>query len=217
MTHTRSLVIATHNPNKRDDLINMLTPLGVDLKLIEHYTQCEAEEIGTTFEENALIKARYSFQVTGLPSVADDSGVAMHHLDGAPGIYAARYAMQPDGSKNFKAAFDKLEQTLRQRLGYDRDTPLTMQECATDFVSCLAYVDDVHEHVFHSVLPGYFDFEKRDVPGFGYTPIFVPHISAEMSIPTIAESLAEMGDVARRKISTRRMSVQKFMTWFTSL
>ncbi len=191
----RTLIIATHNPDKMNDLRHYFKDDPVEVLPIDGYTKDDPEEIGETFEENAFIKARHSFVITGLPSVADDSGFCMRCLDGKPGIHAGRFA-EKDGVRNFRFAFA----TLKEMLG-DKDP-------ATDFICTVAYKDSDCEKVFRGVLEGYFDFTKSDQPGFGYTPIFVPiHHNPEHL------SLAQMGDTLRRQFSSRGKAVAMLRDW----
>lgn len=184
-------VIATFNHNKLNDLLVYLSPHINDLRPLSEWTEDDVEETGLTFEENALIKAKYCFEVTKHPSIADDSGFCMKSLEDLPGIYAARFAKMPDGTTDFKYAFHILE----NKLG--------LKDPCTEFVCALAYVDEVRSFVVRGVVKGFFDFSKQDIPGFGYTPIFVPEENNPNRL-----SLAEMGDTLRRTYSARRYAVE---------
>ncbi|MBX9976981.1 MAG: non-canonical purine NTP pyrophosphatase [Alphaproteobacteria bacterium] len=191
------LIIATHNNDKLKDLTYYMADSPYDVLPISHYTHNDPEETGATFEENALIKVRHSFEVTRLLSIADDSGFCMHALEDKPGIHAGRFA-EKNGVRDFKYAFE----TLQKMLG-DKDP-------ATDFVCTLAYKDAAVEKVFRGVVAGYFDFEKSDQPGFGYTPIFVPLDNNPKKL-----SLAEMGDIMRRQFSARGKAAAMLKEWLT--
>lgn len=191
----QKIIIATHNKDKLKDLMYYMAESPYEVLPISYYTTDDPEETGTTFEENALIKARHGFFVTGLPSIADDSGFSIHALDGKPGIHAGRFA-EKDGVRDFKYAFSVLQEMLG-----DKDP-------SADFVCTLAYKDDHIEKVFRGVLPGYVDFSKANTPGFSYTPIFVPIENNSDRL-----SLAEMGDAMRRNLSHRGKAVTMLKEW----
>ena len=89
---TRKIVLATGNQGKVSELSQLLTPLAVNIVPQSEFDVPEVPETGTTFVENAIIKARHAAKITGLPAIADDSGLAVDALGGAPGVYSARYA-----------------------------------------------------------------------------------------------------------------------------
>ncbi len=191
------IVIATHNPHKRDDLIHYVHHT-FECVPIADFTLHEPLETGETFEANALLKARFSYDVTGLPSLADDSGFCMKNLNGMPGIYAARFAINNKGETDYLHAFNTLEQQLGD------------QDPATDFVCTLVYKDAHGEKVFQGTVPGFFDFSKKHTPGFGYTPLFVPLENNPQKL-----SLADMGDPQRRTFSARKKAAFDFLQWVT--
>src|SRR5689334_18587842 len=112
------LVIATHNPGKLKEMRELLEPYGVEAVSAGDLDLPEPEETGSSFRENARIKAKAAALATGLPAFADDSGLAVAALDGAPGIYSARWA-GPD--KNFRHAMEKVEAELAARSARGRD------------------------------------------------------------------------------------------------
>ncbi len=192
------LVVATHNPDKLKDYQHYFQALPYTLISIGSLNAEEPEETGTTFAENALLKAQHAFKITQLPAFADDSGFCIRALGGLPGVYSARFAITPEGKKDFQYAFTKLEQQLGTQ------SPLT------DFVCAIAYQDAHQTQRFESKVEGYFDFNKKDIPGFGYTPIFVPTQDNPEKL-----SLAEMGDARRRVYAARGKTTALLTAWLS--
>jgi XTP/dITP diphosphohydrolase len=152
------LVLATHNPNK---VVELRRILGARLDGFEllGYDGPEPVEDGDTFEANALIKARAAFAHTGLPSIADDSGISATALGGAPGIHSARYAGTRDDGDNIRLLLTSLEGES-DRTAY--------------FTCAAAYVDGEIEHVELGVWPGSVLTEPTGAGGHGYDPVFLP-------------------------------------------
>jgi XTP/dITP diphosphohydrolase len=160
---TGRVVIATHNPGKLTELRDLLTPYGIDAVSAGELNLPEPEETGTTFAENARIKARAATQATGLPAFADDSGLAVDALGGEPGIYSARWA-GPD--KDFARAMQTIEDKLRA---------LDTTNRRAQFVAalCLAWPDG-HTEDFEARVAGTLVWPPRGAQGFGYDPMFLP-------------------------------------------
>jgi XTP/dITP diphosphohydrolase len=160
------LVIATHNPGKLVEMRELLAPYGIDAISAGELGLKEPEETGMTFAANARIKAQAAANSTGEPAFADDSGLAVDALDGAPGIYSARWA-GPD--KNFSRAMETIEQNLRERKA---GTP---QQRKAHFVSalCVAWPDG-HVEEFEARVDGTLVWPPRGDNGFGYDPMFLP-------------------------------------------
>ncbi|MFC0678694.1 RdgB/HAM1 family non-canonical purine NTP pyrophosphatase [Lysobacter korlensis] len=154
----RRVVLATHNAHKVEELRKILGLELGDIELIG-YDGPEPVEDGVTFAENALIKARAAHRHTGLPALADDSGISVDALGGAPGIHSARYAGTRDDRDN--------RMLLLERLGDERDRSARF-ECAA------AFVTDGFEHVELGIWPGRVLREERGTNGFGYDPVFSP-------------------------------------------
>lgn len=190
------LVVATHNPDKLKDYQHYFAELPYTLITIGSITSEEPAETGATFAENATLKAQHAFALSQLPSFADDSGFCIRALGGLPGVYSARFATTPTGQKDFQYAFAQLE------------AQLGAQSPATDFVCAIAYRDAQGAQLFESTVEGYFDFSKKHIPGFGYTPIFVPTQDNPEKL-----SLAEMGDARRRVYAARGKSTALLTTW----
>ena len=163
---TGRLVIATHNAGKLVEMRELLALYGIEAVSAGDLNLPEPEETGTTFAANARIKAQASAQASGMPALADDSGLVVDALDGAPGIYSARWA---GPGKDFRLAMEKIEGMLRER---DAFTP---QQRSAHFVSvlCLAWPDG-HVEEFEGKVEGSLVWPPRGNEGFGYDPMFLP-------------------------------------------
>lgn len=161
---TGRLVAATHNPGKLRELRELLAPYHVGMVGAGELGLPEPEETGATFEANARLKARAAAQAARLPALADDSGLCVEGLGGAPGIYSARWA---GPAKDFAAAMARLERELIARAA--------PQPWRASFVSglALAWPDD-HFEYFEGRVEGRLVFPPRGANGFGYDPIFMP-------------------------------------------
>ncbi len=155
------LVLASHNPGKLREIAELLAPYGTDVTSAGALGLPEPEETGETFAENALIKARASAEGSGLPALADDSGLCVVALAGDPGVRSARWA---GPEKDFALAMRKVEEALGSagdRRAY--------------FVCALALAwPDGQEQVFEGRVDGTLVFPPRGSRGFGYDPIFLP-------------------------------------------
>jgi len=160
------LVIATHNKGKLAELRELLAPYGIDAISAGEMGLPEPDESGTTFHDNARIKAEAAAKASGLPAFADDSGLAVDALDGAPGIYSARWA-GPD--KDFFVAMRTVEDKLAA-LG-----ATTPERRRAHFVSalCVAWPDG-HDEEFEARVDGTLVWPPRGDKGFGYDPMFLP-------------------------------------------
>jgi XTP/dITP diphosphohydrolase len=160
------LVIATHNPGKLTEMRELLAPYGIEAVSAGDLGLDEPQETGKTFEANARIKAIAAAQAARLPAFADDSGIVVDALDGAPGIYSARWA---GPNKDFNEAMARIERLLQER-------GATMPAKRTaHFVSalCVAWPDDHLEEV-EARADGTLVWPPRGSAGFGYDPMFVP-------------------------------------------
>jgi XTP/dITP diphosphohydrolase len=163
---TGRLVIATHNPGKLAEMRELLAPHGVEAVSAGELGLGEPEETGDSFAANARIKAIAAAQATQLPAFADDSGLAVDALDGAPGIFSARWA---GSGKDFGAAMTRIERVLAER---GATTPAQRK---AQFVSalCVAWPDDHLEEV-EARAEGTLVWPPRGSAGFGYDPMFMP-------------------------------------------
>ena len=160
------LVVASHNPGKVREIAELVRPFGVSVVTAGELGLDEPEETGATFEENAALKALAAARASGLPALADDSGLAVDALGGAPGIYSARWA-GPD--KDFAIAMRLVEDRL-QALGATTPERRTARFVA---VLCLAFPDAWSE-AYRGEVEGVLVYPPRGTGGFGYDPIFVP-------------------------------------------
>lgn len=160
------LVIATHNPGKLAEMRELLAPYGVETVSAGDLGLTEPAETGTSFRSNARIKATAAATAAGLPAFADDSGLVVDELEGAPGIHSARWA-GPD--KNFFRAMERIDQLLRARGATSPDRR------RAHFVSalCVAWPDG-HLEEFEGRVDGTLVSPPRGNKGFGYDPMFLP-------------------------------------------
>jgi XTP/dITP diphosphohydrolase len=157
-----TLVIATHNPGKLREIAELIEPFGVDIASAAKLGLPEPEETGATFAANAALKAHAAAAGSGHPALADDSGLAVAALDGAPGIYSARWA---GPEKDFAAAMARVEREMEKTGVEDRRAAFV---CAL----CLAYPDG-RERAFEGRIEGHLIWPPRGEKGFGYDPMFL--------------------------------------------
>ena len=160
------LVVATHNPGKLREIEQLVAPHGMSVVSAGGLGLPEPEETGTTFEENAVLKAAAAAAASGLPALADDSGLAVEALAGAPGVYSARWA---GPGKDFAVAMRSVEDKL-QALGAGKPEDRRAYFVA---VLALALPDGSHD-LFRGEVHGTLTWPPRGLNGFGYDPIFVP-------------------------------------------
>jgi XTP/dITP diphosphohydrolase len=186
------LVIATHNAGKLPEMSALLMPYGMQVVSAGELGLPEPEETGTTFAKNALIKAHAAARGSGLPAFADDSGLCVAALGGAPGVYTADWAerMTYEGGpgRDWYMAMGKVEGKLAE-LGADADR-------SAYFISTLALAwPDGHAQVFEGRAPGSLTWPPRGKMGFGYDPVFVPE--------GYSETFAELGTEGKQRLSHR--------------
>ncbi|MGR6467014.1 RdgB/HAM1 family non-canonical purine NTP pyrophosphatase [Rhizobium sp. PAMB 3182] len=165
----KTIVVASHNAGKIREIEDLIGPFGFNASSAAALDFPVPDETGTTFEENAAIKALASAKASGLPALSDDSGLVIDALDGAPGVYTADWAEKPDGSgRDFMMAMEKVEQALK-------DKGAAANERTARFVSvlCLAWPDG-HTEMFRGEVEGEIVWPPRGSRGFGYDPIFKP-------------------------------------------
>jgi XTP/dITP diphosphohydrolase len=163
---TGQLVIATHNPGKLAEMRELLSPHGIEVKSATELGLAEPEETGDSFAANAKLKAAAAATAAKLPAFADDSGLVVDALDGAPGIYSARWA---GPSKDFNAAMTRIERLLQERGATEPS------KRKAHFVSalCVAWPDGHVEEV-EARVDGTLVWPPRGAAGFGYDPMFLP-------------------------------------------
>lgn len=190
------LVVATHNQGKLEEISALLAPYGIEVTSAGALGLPEPDETETTFVGNARIKAHSAAKATGLPALADDSGIEIDALDGAPGVYTADWAETPNG-RDFVMAMTKTNTMLEEA---NAPYPRTARFCCT---LVLAWPDG-HDEVFPGVMPGQLVWPMRGEQGHGYDPIFQPdgyHIT-----------FGEMDRWEKNKISHRADAFAKFKT-----
>lgn len=182
----QKVVLATGNPGKVRELADLLAAFGLDIVAQTELGVESAEETGLTFIENAILKARHAAAVTGLPAIADDSGLAVDALGGAPGIYSARYAgLDASDQQNL----DKLMVTL---------DPVPDGQRQAQFHCVLVYLrhaEDPTPLVFHGSWEGEITRAEAGQGGFGYDPIFY--------VPELGKTAAELTKDEKRAVSHR--------------
>ena len=182
----KELILASNNAHKVEEIKSILDDYKIlTLKDIGYYE--DIIEDGTTFEENALIKARTIAKYSGKAAIADDSGLSVALLDGRPGVYSARYSKEQSDEKN-------IEKVLEELNG---------EKSKAKFVSVIALVrPDGSEVTFRGECHGEIIFEKRGSNGFGYDPIFY--------VPSLEKTFAELTPEQKNSISHRKESLEKF-------
>ena len=183
------LVIASHNPGKVEEISELLAPFGIQAVPAAALGIPEPEETGDSFEGNAALKAKAAAEASGLPAIADDSGLVVPALGGAPGIYSARWA---GPAKDFRVAMARVQRELD-----DRDRSATFVA-----VLVLAWPDGEIE-LFRGDVAGRLVWPPRGERGFGYDPIFVPEGGAE--------TFGEMEPAEKHKISHRACAFAKLV------
>jgi XTP/dITP diphosphohydrolase len=162
----QKLLVATHNQGKLEEIGDLLKDFGVSVVGAAELQLAEPEETGTTFIENARIKAHAAARATGLPALSDDSGIEIDALNGAPGVYTADWAETPNG-RDFVLAMTRAHDEI---LAGGTPKPWTARFCCT-FV--LAWPDG-HDEVFEGRMEGHIVWPMRGSQGHGYDPIFQP-------------------------------------------
>jgi len=162
----RKIIVATHNSGKLDEIAALLAPYGIEVTSNADHGLPEPEETEETFAGNARIKAHAAAQATGLPALADDSGIEIDGLGGKPGVHTADWAETPDG-RDFVMA---MERTWAELEAANAPEPRTARFCCT---LVMAWPDG-HDEVFPGTMPGRIVWPMRGDQGHGYDPIFQP-------------------------------------------
>ena len=179
------LLIATQNKHKVEELTSILEPLGVEVvSLLEYPEIGEIVEDGDTLVANAMIKARAGFKHCGLPTIADDTGLAVDALDGAPGVYAARYAGE-------KATYDQNVQKMLDEL---KDVPDEQRQA--QFQTAAVFYDGKESISALGEVPGLITTARQGDSGFGYDPIFY--------VPEKQKTYAQMDLAEKNQLSHRK-------------
>ena len=195
-----SLVIATHNAGKLKEISALLEPYGMKCLSAGSLGLPEPPETGTTFVQNAMIKARAAAEASGLPALADDSGLSVDALDGRPGVYTADWAerqwFEGDAGRDWYMAMGKVEGMLQAKgAGVVRD-------CAFHCVLAVAWPDGENA-VYEGTAPGTLTWPPRGEMGFGYDPVFVPQ--------GMDKTFAEIDPEEKHRISHRADAFAKLV------
>ena len=189
------VVIATHNADKLEEIREGINNLGWEVVSLEEFPKIgEIEENGKTLEENALIKAREVFEKTGFPTISDDTGLEVEALDGAPGVYSARYA----GSN--KNAEDNMNLLLKNLANHSNRK--------AQFRTVITYKTNQQLMQFEGLIQGEIISEKKGEFGFGYDPIFVPNGASK--------TFSQMTMSEKNKYSHRSRAFEKLRSFLES-
>lgn len=185
----KELIFATHNAHKAEEINQLIKKYQVKSLNYIGYRD-EIDETGATLQENALIKAHTVYQATGKACFADDTGLEVTALRGAPGVFSARYAgEEADAEKNMSKLLEALDGEKNR---------------TARFRTVIAFIDEKGEqHFFEGIVEGKILTEKRGEKGFGYDPLFLPD--------GYNQSFAEMGAEEKNRISHRGRAVERFV------
>ena len=191
MKISKTLILATHNKNKKLELVNLFSGLEINILGLDQFPSIgEIDEIGTTLHENAFIKAHEVHKITGLPTLADDTGLEVDLLNGAPGVYSARYA---GINSSYEDNVNKLLLDLSQ---YGNEIERTAR-----FKTVISFINNGQEFSEFGVIEGYITIKRTGENGFGYDSIFKPVNSMK--------TFAQMSEIEKNKISHRRLAFDK--------
>ncbi|KQR93355.1 non-canonical purine NTP pyrophosphatase [Chryseobacterium sp. Leaf180] len=182
------LLVATHNEHKKEEIQQILGRDFAVKSLADYDLHEEIVEDGDSFRANALIKAKYCFEKTGIPSLGDDSGLVVEALGGRPGIFSARYAGDHDFAKNIAKVLEEM-QGEENRKAY--------------FITVLCYYNETGAQYFEGRVYGNLLDDNKGFKGFGYDPIFVPE--------GLGQTFAEMNPEDKNKISHRKQALDLFL------
>ena len=189
------LVLATGNQGKVKEMASLLADFGFDVVAQSDYNVSSVAETGTTFIENAIIKARHAAKETGLPAIADDSGLEVDYLKGAPGIYSARYAGEEASDQ---ANIDKL---LAAMAGVPAEQRTARFHCV---LVMMRHENDPTPLVCHGTWEGSILTERHGENGFGYDPVFW--------VPEDQCASAELAPARKKQLSHRGKSLQQLFS-----
>lgn len=187
----KEILVATHNIHKKEEIQQILGPDFLVKSLTDYGIHDEIVEDGTTFHENALIKAEFCFRRTGIPSLGDDSGLVVDALEGRPGIHSARYASDHDFPTNIAKVLEEMEGIENRK---------------AHFITVLCYFTEEGAQYFEGTVDGTLLKENKGHKGFGYDPIFVPE--------GFEKTFAEMPAEEKNQISHRKRALEKFLVGY---
>ena len=187
------VVFASHNAGKIKEIKELLQPFGINVKSALDMKLPDVEETGSTFAENSLLKSQTIAELTGLPCIADDSGLCVDALNGAPGVYSARYAPNRDFDKGMEKLLAEMAQS-----------PNKSRKAHFSCVISLAFPNGGYE-LFEGRVDGHIAAEKQGIGGFGYDPLFIPD--------GFAKSFAQMSKDEKNQVSHRGRAVEKLKAY----
>jgi len=192
----KKIVIASNNAGKLAEIRKLLAPLGIEVVTQASLGVTEADEPHMTFVENALAKARHASLATGLPALADDSGICVHALQGAPGVLSARYAGEPrSDERNNRKLIEALQEQSDHRAYY----------CCV--IVLLRHAQDPQPVIIQDTWQGEIIAEPRGEGGFGYDPHFL--------LPKLGKTAAELSMEEKNRISHRGKALTRLMQVLT--
>ena len=192
----KDLVLATHNTGKIEEFKHLFGEVNFNITNIGQYYWQPPEETGESFWENSLIKAREATRLTGMVSLADDSGLCVDILNGAPGIYSADWAVKSDGTRDFSFATDKLLKEIEETN--------FVRPCTAYFIcSLILYWPDNHFEKFEGKIHGEIVWPGRGKKGHGYDPVFLPN--------GYTETFGQMDRWKKNKISHRGLAMDSLL------
>ena len=194
MKSKNTILLATRNKGKKYEILNLFSDLNIKILSLDDFPEIDdITESGETLLENSLIKSREAYRITGLPSLADDSGLEVDLLNGAPGVYSARYAGE---NVTYDENINKLLSKLVKYKNVDVRT--------ARFKTVISYVSNKMELVEYGEVEGYITTSRLGSNGFGYDPIFKPK--------GFNLTFAEMNHLQKTKISHRSKALNKIKT-----
>ena len=191
------VVFASHNAGKIKEIKELLQPFGINVKAALDMELPDVEETGSTFAENSLLKSQTIAELTGLPCIADDSGLCVDALNGTPGVYSARYAPNRDFDKGMEKLLAEMAQS-----------PNKSRKAHFSCVISLAFPNGGYE-LFEGRVDGHIAAEKQGIGGFGYDPLFIPD--------GFAKSFAQMSKDEKNQVSHRGRAVEKLKAYLKNL
>lgn len=193
----KEIIFASHNKGKIAEIKQILNSFNIKVISSDDIELPDVEETGTTFEENAVLKAVTIAKLKGVPCIADDSGLCVNALGGRPGIYSARYAPNRD----FDKAMDMLLSEIDDTKSADRSAYFAC-------VLALGYPDGTHKS-FEGRVDGVISLEKQGNGGFGFDPVFIP--------TGYDKTFADLGHEIKNTISHRSRALEKFTQYLKTL
>ena len=194
MNSKKAILLATLNKDKKYEIVNLFSDMSIKILGLDNFPEIDdIPESGETLLENSLIKSREAHRITGLPSLADDTGLEVDLLNGAPGVYSARYAGE-------NVTYDEnVNKLLLKLIKYENEEIRTAK-----FKTVISFVNGEMELTEFGEVEGYITTSKRGSSGFGYDPIFRPK--------GFNLTFAEMSEMQKAKISHRSVALNKMKT-----